>query len=165
MLLYCRAILLHLILNLLEMEFNRKYYCYLMKKIPVPSEKLYQTILKENVELLIKRVRWKAHLYENSGLNTSNLLNYICKSRKCSPQHKDLMQFENELLELRKTVKVKKVKNKFLDQLHKDITSIKKSENVFIFAEKTWNIYEADKNTYNKLLTDNISKTYKKNRA
>ena len=133
MLLYCRAILLHLILNLLEMEFNRKYYCYLMKKIPVPSEKLYQTILKENVELLIKRVRWKAHLYENSGLNTSNLLNYISKSRKCSPQHKDLMQFENELLELRKTVKVKKVKNKFLDQLHKDITSIKKSENVFIY--------------------------------
>ena len=32
----------------------------------------------------------------------------------------------------------------------------------FIFADKTRNIYEADKNTYSKLLTDNISKTYKK---
>ena len=66
------------------------------------------------------------------------------------------------MLELIKSVKVKKVKNAFLDQLHKDITSIKKSKNVFIFADKTRNIYETDKNTYSKLLTDNISKTYKK---
>ena len=72
------------------------------------------------------------------------------------------MQFENDLLELIKSVKFKKVKQKFLDQLHKDITSIKKSKNVFIFADKTRNIYETDKNTYSKLLTDNISKTYKK---
>ena len=69
------------------------------------------------------------------------------------------MQFENDLLELIKSLKFKKVKNKFLDQLHKDIPSIKKSKNVFIFADKTRNIYDADKNTYKKLLTDNISKT------
>ena len=41
-------------------------------------------------------------------------------------------------------------------------SSIKKSKNVFIFADKSRNIYETDKNTYNKLLTDNISKTYKR---
>ena len=91
MLLYCRALLLHLILNLREMEFNRKYYSYSMKNIPLPSEKLYQTILIEKVELLVKRMRWKANLFQNSGLNTSDPLNYIFKSRKCQPQHKDLM--------------------------------------------------------------------------
>ena len=144
------------------MEFNRKYYSYSMKNISLPSEKLYKIILIENVELLIKRIRWKTHLYENSQLNTSNPLNYIFKSRKCPPQHKDLMQFENDLLELIKSLKFKKVKNKFLDQLHKDITSSKKSKNVFIFAGKTRNIYETDKNTYSKLLTGNISKTYNK---
>ena len=69
------------------------------------------------------------------------------------------MQFENDLLELIKSVKFKKVKKtKFLG---KDITSIKKSKNVFIFADKIRNIYETDNNTYSKLLTDNISKTYK----
>ena len=130
-----------------------------MKNIPLPSEKLYKTILIEKVELFIKRMRWKVHLYENSGLNTSNPLNYIFKSRKCPPKHKNLMQFENDLLELIKSLKFKKVKNKFLDQLHKDITSIKKSKNVFIFADKTRNIYETDKNTHSKLLTDSISKT------
>ena len=53
----------------------------------------------------------------------------------------------------------KKVKNKFSDQLHKDKSSIKKSKNVFIFADKTWDIYETHKNTEGKLLTENISKT------
>ena len=69
------------------------------------------------------------------------------------------MQFENDLLELIKSVKFKKVKKtKFLG---KDITSIKKSKNVLIFADKTRNIYETDNNTFSKLLTDNISKTKK----
>ena len=136
-----------------------------MKNIPLSIEKLYKTILIEKVELLIQRMRWKAHLYENSELNTSNPLNYIFKNSKCAPQHKDLMQFENDLLKLIKSVKFKKVKNKFLDELQKDISSIKKSKNVVIFADKTQNIYETDKNTCSKLLTSNISKTYKKHRS
>ena len=119
MLLYLRALLLHLSLNLLEIEFSCKYYSYSMKNMLLPSEKLYKTILIEKVELLFKKMRWKAHLYENSGLNTSNPLNDLFKSRKSSPQHKDLMQFENDLLELIKNVKFKKVRNKFLDQLPK----------------------------------------------
>ena len=82
------------------MEFNREYYTHAVKNIPLPSEKLYTTIVIVKVELLIKRMKWKAHLYENSRLNTSNPLNYIFKSRRCSPQHKDVIQFENNLLEL-----------------------------------------------------------------
>ena len=42
------------------------------------------------------------------------------------------------------------------------MSSIKKSKNVSICANKTWNIYGTDKNTYSKLLTGNISKIYKK---
>ena len=102
-----------------------------MKNIPLLSEKVYKTILIEKVELLIKRMRWKAHLYENSGLNTSNPLHYIFKSRKCPPELEDLVQFENDLLVPIKSVIFKKVKNKLLDQLHKDI---KKSKNKFIFC-------------------------------
>ena len=75
-------------------------------------------------------MRWKAHLYEKKGKNTSNPLNYIFKSRKYPPQHEDLIQFENDLLELIKSVKFNTVKNKFSDQLHKDISSIKKSKDV-----------------------------------
>ena len=112
------------------MEFNQKYYNYSMKNIPIPSEKLYRTRLIEKVELLIKRMRWKAHLYESSGKGKSNPLHYVFKSRKCPPQHKDLIAFENDLLKLIKTVTFRKVRNKFQDDLRKDIMSIKKSKNI-----------------------------------
>ena len=118
---------------------NCKYYNYLVKNIQLPSEKLYQTILIEKVELVTKRMRWKVHPYGNSELNASYLLNHIFQSMKYPPQHRDLMQFENHLLELI-SVKFRNVKNKFLDQLHKVVSSIKKSKNVFIFVDKTRNI-------------------------
>ena len=42
-----------------------------------------------------------------------------------------------------------------------DTESIKKSKNIYIFADKTNNLYETDIKNYNKLLINNISKTYK----
>ena len=43
-----------------------------------------------------------------------------------------------------------------------DISDIKSSLNVFVFAYKTSNIYKAASQEYNKLLKDNIAKSYKK---
>ena len=40
--------------------------------------------------------------------------------------------------------------------------SMKRSKNIYIFADKTNNLYETDIKNYNKLLTNNISKTCKK---
>ena len=51
--------------------FNEKYTFTIRKNIQNYIEK---------VELSIKRMRWKAHLYENSGLNASNPLNYVLKA-------------------------------------------------------------------------------------
>ena len=59
------------------MEFNQKYYNYSMKNIPIPSKKLYRTTLIENVDLLIKQIRSKAHLFESSGKGQSNPLHYV----------------------------------------------------------------------------------------
>ena len=66
---------------------------YSMKNIPVPSKKLYLKILIDKVELLIKRKRWKAVFFENESEST---FKYGFKTRKCSPQHKDLMEFEDD---------------------------------------------------------------------
>ena len=65
------------------MEFNQKYYNYSMKNIPIPSEKLYRTTLTERVELLIKRMEWKAHLFENSGKGQSNPLHFVERTYLC----------------------------------------------------------------------------------
>ena len=40
-----------------------------------------------------------------------------------------------------------------------DIESISKSKNIYIFVDKTNNLYETDMKNYNKLLINNISKT------
>ena len=144
------------------MELNQKYYNYSMKNIPIPSGKTYKMGLLEKVELLTKRMRWKAHLFENSDLRHNNPLHYIFKSRKSPPQHKELIEFENDLVKLMQNLKFKHFSNDFQDHMKSDIESIKKSKNIYIFADKTNNIYETDIKNYNKLIIDNISKTYKK---
>ena len=50
----------------------------------------------------------------------------------------------------------------FKKKMKSDISEIKSSPNVFIFADKTSNIYKATPREYNKLLKDNITKSYKK---
>ena len=61
------------------MEFNQKHYKYSMKNIPNPSEKLYRTTLIEKVELLVKRLRRRAHLFERSEKRKSNPFHYVFK--------------------------------------------------------------------------------------
>ena len=48
------------------------------------------------------------------------------------------------------------------EKLKEDISKIKQSPNVFVFTDKTSNIYEMPKKQHKKLLHDNVTKTYKK---
>ena len=52
--------------------------------------------------------------------------------------------------------------NEFQRQLARDVKDIKKSTDVLVFADKTTNIYKVSKDAYQKMLLDNITKTYKK---
>ena len=36
---------------------------YSYKNIPIPTERNYKLQLKDKIELVIKRMRWKAHIY------------------------------------------------------------------------------------------------------
>ena len=124
----------------------------------MPSKKLYLKILIDKVELLIKRMRWKAAFFQNES---ESIFNYGFKTRKCPPQYNDLMDFEDDLHKMISNVQFRIVNNDFQTRLKNDIRSIHSSEKVFVFANKTKNIYEMEKSHYEKLLTDNITKTYK----
>ena len=50
----------------------------------------------------------------------------------------------------------------FQNQLKEDIKAMKKSKKIFVFEDKTSNIYHIEKDEYNKLTTDAITSTYKK---
>ena len=57
------------------------------------------------------------------------------------------------------------VKSNFQMQLSNDVKNIKKNPKLLIPADKSNNLYELTIEEYNKLLIENISKTYKKNSA
>ena len=74
--------------------------------------------------------------------------------------------FENDLLDMTCNVKFRKVNNEFQNKMKTDINSVGKSKKAFIPADKTRNImYEMEKTDYEKLLNENISKSYKKANA
>ena len=64
-------------------------------------------ILFDKVELLIKRMRWKTLLFENESEST---FKYGFKTRECPPQHKDLMEFEDDLQKMISNVQFRRVK-------------------------------------------------------
>ena len=68
---------------------------------------------------------------------------------------------EDDLVKLMQNVTFKCMSNNFQDQMKANIEPIKSSKNIYIFADKTNNLYETGVKNYNKLLI-NISKTFKK---
>ena len=73
-----------------NMNLNQRTFNYSMKNKHITSEKLYKKHLLEKVELVVKRMRWKALMYDadtNDDTTTDN--HYGFKTKKCPPQHKD----------------------------------------------------------------------------
>ena len=73
-----------------------------------------------------------------------------------------MKNFENELLLMVKNIEFKNVKNKFHEKLKEDINEIKTSDKMFVGADKSRHISKMEKQQYPKLLTENITETYKK---
>ncbi len=69
--------------------------------------------------------------------------------------------FENDVINLIENIKFRNAENQFQVSLANDLKKINSSPNVFVFADKTRNIYETSLDTYNKLMHDNITKAYK----
>ena len=59
-------------------------------------------------------------------------------------------------------LRFKKVRNSFQDKLKRDVKKINSSDKVLVFADKSRNVYELEKPEYDKLLRENITKSYRK---
>ena len=79
-----------------------------------------------------------------------------------APYSAELKLFEDDLLELTANVKYKPVRNDFQNNLTKDIKKIDESKEVIVEADKTGNLYKVNPDVYRKLLTENVTKEYKK---
>ena len=78
-----------------------------------------------------------AVLFENEF---ESIFKYGFKTRKCPPQHKDLMEFEDDLQKMISNVQFRRVKNNFQNRLKNDIRSTQSSKKVFVFADKRKNV-------------------------
>ena len=129
--------------------------------------------LINKIEAVIKRMRWKALFLENTSENKEEKHEeeeeeeefpetYGLKTTNTPPQIQELADFEKDLIGLIQKLRFKKDTNEFQKQIKADIKKIIESEKVFVPADKTSNMYKVDKEDYEKILTESITKTYKK---
>ena len=77
-------------------------------------------------------------------------------------QCKELETFKKDLLNILSSLKYRKSTGDFQEQMKEDMSSINSSLDVFIFADKTGNIYKAPQEQYKKILKENVTETCKK---
>ena len=138
---------------------------YSTKNIPFTKQKQYKIQLIEQVEALIRRMRWKATFFLSQSQvedEPIKIQNYGLKSLKCPPVVKELSQFEYELLQLAKDVKFRKIRSSFQTRLKEDARSIRNSSKALVPADKTSNLYKLTKVEYTNLKRNAITSTYKK---
>ena len=141
-----------------KLSFN-----YSLKNIPLPDKRSYQLELIEKIESILKRMRWKVHFFllkENQLPET--LKTYGFKSSNHPPQITLFDEFKKDLYGTVTSIKCHNVNNNFQEKLELDISKIRSLANMFIFADKTNNIYEMKPQDHKKLIMENITKTYQK---
>ena len=145
---------------------------YSMKNIPIASRQRYKLKLTEKVESVLKRMRWKALFFDerNRDQNSQNEENpqdedekiFRFKSRNCPKQPADMKRFESDVADLIKDIKFRRINSRFQQRLQTDVRRIQESKNIFVSADKTQNFYEVTKENYDRLLLQNVTKTYRK---
>ena len=135
---------------------------YSTKNIPLPSRSEYMRNFIEKTEHFLRRMRWKAFHFLNPTEST-NKETYGFKSRNSPPRIPELIPFEDGMLDLIQNIQFKDIKCKFQNQMNSDIKNrIKKSGSLLIPADKTTNYYAMTPASYDKLIKENVTKTYKK---
>ena len=107
---------------------DKIHFDYSMKNIPLPSNDANKKTLLTKIESFIKHMLWKAQFFLHPLTESSKTAqNYNLKSTKSPLQRK----------------------------LPNDIKKINSSSNVLVFADKSRNVYEVDKEQHEKLLREN----------
>ena len=115
----------------------------------------------EKVESVVRRMRWKAIFFENEKAGASKIT-YGFKTNKAPDKMELLNPFENDLYNLISNIQFNPRRNTFQQQLACDVKEISTSKNVLVSADKSTNLYSMSRESYKKLLNDNITKNYKK---
>ena len=133
---------------------------YSLKNIPVTTERSYLLKLIEQIEMVIKKMRWKVIYCDMKGSIKAET--YGLKSQKAPPPINELAAFENYLIELVKNIKFQIVHNYIQRTLKSDINLIQESNKTLTPANKMSNMYRITKEEHNKMRRNAIISAYKK---
>ena len=87
---------------------------------------------------------------------------FVFKSVRTPSQNKYLHAFEFDLYDMVRNTEFKRASSEFQSNLSKEIKRINEDRLLFIPTDGTNKLYKLSKENYNKLLTSNITKLYKK---
>ena len=135
---------------------------YSLKNIPIPGKESYMKNMLGMIESFLRRMRWKAYWFNQKDTNTAKKETYGFNSENVPPTDDQLSGFENDLYEMANGIQFRRVQNPFLQKLSADARKINASNEVYVPADKTTNLYKVPPDEYKKLLNDNITANYKK---
>ena len=118
----------------------------------------------EKVVSLIRRLRWKAYFFckDTKRCDNASVNSFGFKFLAIPPQNECLKAFEDDICEMIRKIEFTNVRNDFQKKLQSDAQSIQSSNKLFVFAEKSTNLYELTGEHYEKLLYDNMTQTKKR---
>ena len=133
------------------------------KDIPIPNKQDYMMRLLEKTEDLIARMRWKAFFFTKTTEEKSEGKYYYgFKSQRNAPSNKLMEKFEKDIFLMIRNIRFNNYINPYQKQLKGEVKKFCQSEKIFIKADKTNNLYEIEYKEYDKLLTKNLTKNYRK---
>ena len=91
-------------------------------------------------ENFLKRMRWKASVFLGQ-LKSNDKDNHGFKTAKCPSSVNELVPFINDMTDMIKNLKFKRVNNEFQSNLRNDTRQIRKINNLFVTADKSRNMY------------------------
>ena len=108
-------------------------------------------------------MRWKTHFFLNGDNKENNTkTSFGFESRYHPLPCTEIEHFGKDLIKIINNVKFTNNKNSFQKKLRADLTEIRSSRKIHIFADKTNNVYKMPTSEHNKLLKENVTKPYKK---
>ena len=142
------------------------------KDIPTSSRTQYLTKLFEMTNKFLNKMRWAVFWHEKNveatltgmdlNIDNTNTSVNIFPSKNSGPYSTKLSAFENDIFNLCKNLKFRKVFSKYQDHLKKSLNKLKQDEKIIVNADKTANLYKMDVEMYNKLLFESVTAKYKK---
>ena len=109
-------------------------------------------------------MRWKAHFFLKKKEDSDKKETFGFKTTRTAPTCNHMTEFERDLISLISNLSFSNRRCDFQKQLSQDVNKINNSSAFIVPADKTTNVYEVCRSDYIKLLNNNITTHYAKDR-